>query len=63
MINREYELRKKIEQEMAEIKRKEEENKLKLKEAEFEAYKKEMENYLNFVCADKEEEPKVKKVR
>ena len=61
MVNREYELRKKIEQEMAEIKRKEEESKMKLKEAEFEAYKKEMEKYLNFVCEDKEEEDKVKK--
>ena len=38
------------------MKRKEEENKLKLKDAEFEAYKKEMEKYLNFVCEDNDNE-------
>ena len=56
MARKEYELKKQIEIEMAEIKKKEEENKLKAKEAEFEAYKKEMEKYLNFVCVDKEED-------
>ena len=56
MIRKEHELKKKIEVEMAEIKKKDEENRLRAKEAEFEAYKKEMEKYLNFVCEDKEDE-------
>ena len=54
LINREYELKKRIEAEMQEMRKKEEENKLKLKEAEFEAYKKEMEKYLSFVCEEKD---------
>ena len=55
MIQREYELKKKIEAELAEIRKQEEERVTRLKEEQFEAYKKEMEKYLNFVCEDKEE--------
>ena len=60
MIQREYEMKRRIEAELAEIRKHEEERVARLKEEQFEAYKKEMENYLKFVCEDKDE-TKVKK--
>ena len=60
MIQKEYEMKRRIEAELAEIRKHEEERVARLKEERFEAYKKEMENYLKFVCEDKDE-TKVKK--
>ena len=61
MIRKEYELKKKIEAELAEIRRQEDERLAKLKEEQFESYKKEMEKYLSFVCEDKEDTTTAKK--
>ena len=54
MIEREQEVKRQIKAELLNIKKAEEELKLKQQEANFEAYKREMEDYLNFVCDEKE---------
>ena len=54
MIRREQEVKKQIEEQLKKIKEAEELQRIKQQEANFEAYKKEMESYLNFVCEEKE---------
>lgn len=49
-LKREKEIKKKIKEELATIKKAENEQQIKNEEAKFEAYKKEMEKYLDFVC-------------
>ena len=63
MIRREQEVKKQIEEQLRKIKEAEEQQRLKQQEANFEAYKKEMESYLNFVCEDKEPVKSKKKVK
>jgi hypothetical protein len=61
-LKRELEVKKKVREELASIKQLENEQKIKNEEAKFEAYKKDMEKYLDFVCeGDKKTKLKSKK--
>ena len=63
MVKKEQEMKRQIQEELNKIKRFDEEQRIKQQEAQFEAYKNEMEKYLEFVCEEKSQASTKKKLK